>query len=251
MPAKRDEPGPGRAKEPTRNAGSVPRGLRYPAHYLVFMPGLQPVAFDIETTGLDPGDVISVVGLAGDGGAWLGLNTAGRDAPRSILEQDLARTSGMGVSLTVTDDEGSLLRALGRTVDERIDGDRQYLTAFNGEVWRGGFDLPFLRRACVRRAVDWPFAGLAYADQRTVLDRIATGDTTGLAGTYAALIGGDGGDPFEDSTEAVRAFEEGNWLALLRHNLADVERTRELAVLAGRYVPRSDFGMKNLAPPDA
>ena len=41
------------------------------------------------------------------------------------------------------------------------------------------------------------------------------------------------------------------WLPLLKHNLADIQRTRELADLAGRFVAKSDFKMKNLAPPDA
>jgi hypothetical protein len=47
----------------------------------------------------------------------------------------------------------------------------------------------------------------------------------------------------------VDAFEAAEWLPLLKHNLADIQRTRELAQLADRYVPRSDFGMKNLQPP--
>ena len=41
----------------------------------------------------------------------------------------------------------------------------------------------------------------------------------------------------------------GDWLPLLKHNLADIQRTRELADLAGRFVARSDFNMKNLEPP--
>jgi hypothetical protein len=41
---------------------------------------------------------------------------------------------------------------------------------------------------------------------------------------------------------------DGN-LPLLQHNLADIERNRELVTLASRFVPQSDFQMKNLAPP--
>jgi len=36
---------------------------------------------------------------------------------------------------------------------------------------------------------------------------------------------------------------------LLKHNLADIQRTRELKELASRFVARSDFKMKNLEPP--
>jgi len=56
--------------------------------------------------------------------------------------------------------------------------------------------------------------------------------------------------PFEDSAEAVDAFENAEWEPLLLHNLADIQRTLELAMLGERYVPRSDFKMKNLSPPN-
>jgi hypothetical protein len=52
-----------------------------------------------------------------------------------------------------------------------------------------------------------------------------------------------------DSGRAVDVFEDGDWLPLLKHNLADIQRTRELADLTGRFVPQSDFLMKNLAHP--
>jgi len=63
------------------------------------------------------------------------------------------------------------------------------------------------------------------------------------------LIGDETCDPFENSVAALDAFEAGDCLPLLKYNLADIQRTRELAVLAGRFVPKSDFRMKNLNPP--
>jgi hypothetical protein len=66
---------------------------------------------------------------------------------------------------------------------------------------------------------------------------------------YETLIGESTCDPFEESSTAVTAFENEDWLPLLKHNLADIQRTRELATLAERFVPKSDFKMKNLAPP--
>lgn len=68
-------------------------------------------------------------------------------------------------------------------------------------------------------------------------------------GVYDQLIGNDTCDSFEDSGAAVDAFEAAGWLPLLNHNLADIQRTRELAQLAGRFVPKSDFSMKSLQPP--
>jgi hypothetical protein len=83
------------------------------------------------------------------------------------------------------------------------------------------------------------------------MERFDTDDTRDLVGVYDLLVGDDSCDPFEDSRSAIDAFEAGDWLPLLRHNLADIKRTRELAELAGRFVPKSDFKMKNLGPPEA
>jgi uncharacterized protein YprB with RNaseH-like and TPR domain len=214
------------------------------------MGDLTPVAFDIETSGLDPGAVITVAGLTLDLGSWLALNTAGREADAERLETDLEHASGSNVRVAVYHSEVDLLRGLDAFARDHLDGDRQYLTAYNGETWRGGFDLPFVRSACVRRDVDWPFPSMAFADTMTMVDRFYTGDEGGLVGVYDALVGGEDCDPFDDSERAVAAHEDEEWVDLLRHNLADIERTRTLALLAGRYVAKSDFKMKNLSPPD-
>ena len=143
------------------------------------------------------------------------------------------------------------MEGLAAFADDRIDGDRHYLTAYNGERWRGGFDLPFLRSACVRRDVEWPFPDIAYADTMDMVEGFDTGDVSDLVGVYEVLIDDEDCDPFNDSASGVATHEDGNWVPLLLHNLADIERTRELAVLSGRYIPKSDFNMKNLSPPDA
>lgn len=214
------------------------------------MGDLDPLAFDIETSGLDPGAIITVAGIAAEPGAWLVLNTTGRNADREQLSATVEYQSGIAVDVTVVPDEETLLRALGTVGDERIDGDRHYLTAFNGETWSGGYDLPFLRRACIRRSVAWPFPDMPFVDVMSMIERIETGETNDLEGVYADLVGGDHCDPFTDSGSAVDAHEQGDWVNLLLHNLADIQRTLELAVLTGQYVPKSDFQMKNLAPPD-
>lgn len=213
------------------------------------MSDLTPVAFDIETSGLDREAVVTVAGFGHELGYWLFLNTAGRDAKKPRLTQTLEECVTAPVSLTVVSDERALLEAIGEFVTERIDGETHYLTAYNGETWNGGFDLPFLRSACLRDDVPWPFGDIAYADTMEAIDRFDTGDARDLVGVYDCLVGAETCDPFEDSGRAVEAFETGAWLPLLEHNLADVQRTRELAELAGRFVPSSDFQMKNLAPP--
>lgn len=215
------------------------------------MSGLTPVAFDIEISGLDSDAVVTVAGFSHELGNWLFLNTAGRDADADRLVRALDTDVDATVSLEVVHHEGTLLENLAAFVDERLDGDSHYRTAYNGEKWNGGFDLPFVRLACLRNDVVWPFDDIAYADMMDVMERFDTDDTRDLVGVYDLLVGGDSCDPFNDSASAVDAFEAGDWLPLLRHNLADIKPTRELAELAGRFVPKSDFKMKNLAPPEA
>ncbi|MFB6168644.1 MAG: hypothetical protein ABEJ43_07330, partial [Haloferacaceae archaeon] len=80
-------------------------------------------------------------------------------------------------------------------------------------------------------------------------ERIATGDASDLVTVYDQLVGGTRGDPFADGAGAVDAWDDEQWADLLAHTLADVRRTRELAVLAERYVPRSDVNVNRLEPP--
>lgn len=214
------------------------------------MSDLDPIAFDIETDGFGDGAVITVAGFAHDLGASIICNLDGRNAPDhtplvTTLDQHYSGT----VQVDFVDDEQALLEAVATFATHQLDGDRHYLTAFNGETWSGGFDLPFCRTRFLRHGMDWPFGDVAYADMMQIVDRFDTNDHSDLVGVYDALIGEETCDPFEDSAAAVDAFESGNWLPLLKHNLADIQRTRELADLAGRFVARSDFKMKNLEPP--
>lgn len=117
------------------------------------------------------------------------------------------------------------------------------------EMWYGGFDMPFLRSACLRNGIEWTFDDVAYADMMEAVQRFDTNDVHDLVGVYDVLIGGESCGPFDGSGATVTAFENGNWLPLLKHNLADIEQTRELAELTDRFVPRSDFSMKNPTPP--
>lgn len=213
------------------------------------MGDLAPIAFDIETSGLEPGAVLTVAGLAFELGEVILLNTADRPADTDELEARLNPHSAGHVQIRTCEDEHSLLTTLAEMSTEHINTDAHYLTAFHGETWNGGFDLPFVRTACVARGVPWPFPDMAYDDMLDIVDRFETDDRRDLVGVYDHLIGEETCDPFADSEEAVEAFENGEWEPLLLHNLADIQRTRELAVLAGEYVPKSDFRMKNLSPP--
>jgi uncharacterized protein YprB with RNaseH-like and TPR domain len=213
------------------------------------MSDLDPIAFDIETSGLDNNAEITVAGFAHNLGESLILNTAGQTADRKALVTTLDQASAGTVQLKLADDERALLEAVKTFATHQLDGDRHYLTAFNGETWNGGFDLPFCRTRFLQHGMDWPFGDVAYADMMQIVDRFDTNDQRDLVGVYDVLVGEETCDPFENSAAAVDAFEAADWLPLLKHNLADIQRTRELADLAGRFVPKSDFSMKNLAPP--
>ena len=102
-------------------------------------------------------------------------------------------------------------------------------------------DLPFCRTRFLQHGMDWPFGDVAYADMMQIVDRFDTNEQRDLVGVYDALVGEETCDPFEDSAAAVDAFEAADWLPLLEHNLADIQRTRELAELAGRFVPKIRF----------
>jgi len=63
----------------------------------------------------------------------------------SKLEQALTEYSTQGVEVIVVDDEVGLLGAVQEIATNRLNEDRHYLTAYNGETWKGGFDLPYLQ----------------------------------------------------------------------------------------------------------
>jgi hypothetical protein len=82
-------------------------------------------------------------------------------------------------------------------------------------------------------------------------DRFNVSDKS-LETTYEELVG-EGltdSDPFEGSGEAVESWRAGNFEPLLRHNIADIRRTRALVRVAERYCSTSHFSMRSLGPVD-
>jgi len=214
---------------------------------------LEQVAFDIETTGFDAVDVVTTVGFAVPMGVRVFLQTAERDASglESAVESEVSETL---VRVSTHASERELLVAVSEFVAERFRDD-MLLVAFNGEKWNGGFDVPFLRTRYAQRDLAWPFVDVPYADvMPLVTDRFnTTVDGTeqgGLVTAYDVLCGGSYGDldPFDDSAEAVTAFEDGRFAELVLHNVADVLRTRALGRVAERYCAKSEFKVKSLTP---
>jgi hypothetical protein len=71
-----------------------------------------------------------------------------------------------------------------------------------------------------------------------------------LEGVYETIVGDELTplDPFEESSQAVEAFESGDFEALLQHNIADILWTDALATVAERYCGKSEFKLKSLTP---
>lgn len=215
---------------------------------------LEFVAFDIETTGFAVTDTVTVVGFAVPMGVRVFCRTDSRPAPD--LEVTVTDRVEQHVQLSTHASEEAMLEAVGAFTAERLYDDEVLLVAFNGERWKAGFDLPFLRTRLTLTGVTWPFCEMPFADLLPVMTRrFNTTDGNGeartdLAGVYETLCDGaySGFDPFEESTEAVTAFEDGRFAELVLHNVADVLRTRELGLLAQRYCSKSDFQLKSLTP---
>ena len=217
---------------------------------------LELVAFDIETTGFAVSDEVTVTGFAVPLGARV-FCQAEMDAPD--LQADMDAAVDTHVNVSTHGSEAAVLDAMAAFAAERIGDEETLLVAYNGETWHGGFDLPFIRTRLAKRNVQWPFADVPYADLFPIMKKQfntataagADGDTSvDLETAYATLCNGTYAeiDPFEDSADAVTAFEEGRFAELVLHNVADVLRTRALGKLAQRYCGKSDFKLKSLTP---
>jgi uncharacterized protein YprB with RNaseH-like and TPR domain len=220
---------------------------------------LEQVAFDIETTGFAADDVVTVGGFAVPVGVRVFVQTSGRQAGDVADAVEGVVSAEMLVNVSTHGSERELLEAVSGFVEERLCGADVLLVAFNGDRWKAGFDLPFLRTRYARRGMNWPFRDVPYADLLPVVTRrfnttLGDGATDksmkDLAGVYEVLCDGRYGevDPFDDSAAAVTAFEDGRIADLVVYNTADVLRTRELGRLAERYCAKSEFNVKSLTP---
>jgi len=73
------------------------------------MGSLAPVAFDIETSGLEPESVITVAGLTFELGHVVVLNTAERPVDADALEKRLTTQSSHQIDLRVCKSESELI----------------------------------------------------------------------------------------------------------------------------------------------
>jgi len=213
------------------------------------MTALSTVAFDIETTGFMTEDRLTVVGFDADISSRVFLNVDGRNSP-TTLETRLNEQLQSPLTLSIHRHEAALLDDVTAFVDSTLAQRDIKLVAYNGETWKGGFDLPFLRTRLSMHDREWPFTGLPYIDVMDIFKSRFNTTENSLPAVYNELIS-DGLselDPFTDSAEAVAAWEAGEFGSVVLHNVADIRRTRALMNLAERYCSKSDFSMKSLDP---
>jgi len=216
---------------------------------------LAHVAFDIETTGLDAADEVTVVGFELELGCRVFYQTGGRDTDSDDIQTGVQDRTGTHVEVSAHQSERALLEAVSAFVATRLRSADVLVVGYNGETWHGGFDLPFLRTRYAACDVAWPFRDLPYADVlpiiRDLFNTTVDGDDPAdLDTAYEILCAGavNVSDPFADSDEAVAAFNDGRFEAVVLHNVADIRRTAQLSSLAQRYCSKSDFDLKSLTP---
>lgn len=239
----------------------------------------QHVAWDIETTGLCWSDNITASGFwLPHGTAEVVVNTAGTTIDPEAYEQYLHEHCGVSLTVHPTSDETALLEKMQHLIFEKFEREDNRLVGFHADSWQGGFDLPFLRSACLRCGVEWIFDGLEFVDlwepikkHLNTTEPPPNGDSEQttvqtLEGTYTMLCAEsavsdalDSGifqghpwyhlqayDPFADSDDAVAFFKRGEFLPVVQHNLADIHRTWELGEIVREYVSPRDFSTKTL-----
>lgn len=216
---------------------------------------LTPVAFDIETAGLETSACVTVVGFELPLGCRVLLHAPAASVDEAALESTLAERFETELKLSVHPGGRALLEAVGAFLEASVAPREYLLVAYNGERFNGGFDLPFLRTRYALQDLAWPFDGIPYADVMPLIQHRFNTTTDGeaqndLVTAYDTLVGDELSalDPFTESSEAIGAFQSGAYEALLAHNISDVRRTRALALLAQRYCGKSEFSLKSLTP---
>lgn len=134
------------------------------------------VLFDIETTGFDLQSEVTCLTLYMDETFHMFVNLPdNHDFDREHLLHvidDIEDLSEFNFRCHTTDSEKELLNTVNDFANQNIEWDEYYITAYNGEVWKGGFDLSFLRTVAARYDnASTPFAGLYYIDLYPVFQK--------------------------------------------------------------------------------
>lgn len=273
------------------------------------------IPFDIETTGFKATDEITTFCLQHDDTYHTWVHSPSGIADVDDLTVDVENTSNLDVELYECPDEESLLKWVDAYLSDNVDESNSVIVAYNGEKWKGGFDLPFVRTRCVMHGMDFLLKGYEYTDPLEIFGGrekarfnttipsilganksplqsfcdyidvdsdgtkaelkerleqadyepadvqawaeehnngdVPTRDVGDLVGVHDLLVkpsldDWEDYDPFDDSALAVKCFEEQNYLDLILHNLADVEKTTHVTDVMLAHAPKYEFRPKTL-----
>lgn len=134
-------------------------------------------AFDIETTGFGAHDTLTTFTLEDDGVYHIWVNTQEREFNVSEATETVTTESDEDVMLYAAQDGGEMLQSIRQYIEDHFNS-KSVLVAYNGERWNGGFDVPFLRTACLNNGVEWVFNDVLYMDIHPVFDKKNRFNTT-------------------------------------------------------------------------
>lgn len=290
------------------------------------------VPFDIETTGFSIDDKITTITIYIDGKYGVFVNKQDKDIIKEDdMEDNIKENSEIeNIEMFYKESEEEVLKGFSSVIEDNISTYDYYLVAYNGERWKGGFDLSFIRTAAQKYDINSVFNGRYYIDLypifskeriNTVAPSLETIETNEKEGyhdflDYAKyqhkdLFGKNKSnkevvdelksrkprfslieewynnrdefismdniptkkykdlvmvhyvlsvylnkideetyiskdiDPFEDSIEAVNAYKNNNFTDLIKHNVADVQKTLDLSTYLSK-ISMDDINWKEL-----
>lgn len=133
--------------------------------------GSELIPFDIETTGFEVNDKVTTLTFYVDETYYIFVNTGEHSLNEDVEENILDKEGVENIELYALDTERDLLEKSNSIVQKIVDWDEYYITAYNGERWKGGFDLAFLRTVAARYDIETPFSGLYYIDLYPIFDK--------------------------------------------------------------------------------
>lgn len=120
-------------------------------------------AFDIETTGLCASDEISTICLHNNENSHVWYQGGDMNDPGSV--EDVVDTE---VHIYQFKNEHDMVDNWMGMISVM---ENPLLTGWYAEVWKGGFDIPFIRNACARNGLSWDIEGVEYIDLQEIFDK--------------------------------------------------------------------------------
>jgi uncharacterized protein YprB with RNaseH-like and TPR domain len=184
------------------------------------------------------------------------IETTGFECDKKVIAFALEELNGNGFSVSNKwpDDDARILDMFADKIDE-YRRDKYQICTYNGENWKGGFDIPFLRTQFLINDIHWAFAGMRHLDLYPLIDkrfnmkfktatmaRIAPGAK--LDHVYSVLGGPELGFEDLDGSKIPGLYEK--WLetkdnALLKklegYNLSDVQQLKYVYKRVLPYLP--------------